>query len=179
MAGFRASFEMPLYKLPVSMLTPFVTRQINNVLQMAWPGRSFPLQHTKYEWVAIVQHEGQIIGVVFTRHEQAWTYIEQLAVLPNFRRQGVARKLLQFLHTDVDTRNAHVLHVDAGNNHNALVRYYEKCGFEPVYGNNEETMLRREPFATAFAIEYGASSGKTDHSLDETKKLSDCVNPTL
>ena len=142
-------FRMPVYKLPVNMLTPRVTSQINTVVQQAWPGKPGALKYAMYNWVAMVQDQGQIVGVVFTRKSEAWTYVEKLAVLPAYRKQGVAHSLLEYIHSEVDPGNAHVLHVDPGAEHDALVRYYTKRGFDFVYSNSTETMLRRDAYAAA------------------------------
>ena len=141
---------MPVYKLPVNMLTPRVTGQINAVVQAAWPGRPGALKYEAYNWVAMAQDQGQIVGVVFTRKSEAWTYVEKLAVLPAFRRQGVAHSLLEYIHCEVDPGNAHVLHVEPGAEHDALVRYYTKRNFDVVYSNTTETMLRRDAYASVF-----------------------------
>jgi len=148
LARMSSTFDMPIYKLPVAMLTPRITTQINNVLQVTWPAKSYATQHAAYEWVVMAQHQGQIIGVLFTRKESAWTYIEKLAVLPQYRRRGVAKSLLDFVHDEIDHQNAHVLHVDAGVDHNRLLDYYARHNFEIVYSNNTETMMRRDPANT-------------------------------
>jgi len=136
---------MPVYKLPVNMLTPKLLQGINHVLRTAWPSKSMALHHENFQWVVVAQNHGQIIGVLFTRcAEKEWTYIEKLAVLPEFRRCGVARSLLEYAHCEIDPDQTQVLHVDAGPEHDRLVDYYIRHNFEVLYTNTVESMLRRD-----------------------------------
>ena len=103
------------------------------------------LSHENFQWVVAAAHHGKIIGVLFTRRAgDEWTYIEKLAVLPDFRRQGVARALLEYTHCEIDPDHTQVLHVDAGSEHNRLVDYYIRNQFTLLYTNDEESMLRRD-----------------------------------
>ena len=139
------TFDMPIYQVPVNMLTPKLLHGINNVLRTTWPCKSMALNHDAYEWVVLAQNHGKIIGVLFTRRgKDNWTYIEKLAVLPEFRRRGVGRSLLEYTHCEIDTDQTQVLHVDAGPDHDRLLNYYMRHHFELLYTNKEESMLRRD-----------------------------------
>lgn len=88
----------------------------------------------------VAEHDGQIVGVVLATHDQRKGWINRLAVRPDFRRTGVARRLLaaceEALRTEgigiiaalVEEKNAASakLFADAGYASDIPVRYFHK-----------------------------------------------------
>ena len=142
-------------------MTPFIRRMIladiDQVVEidrasfsLPWPPRSFQYELTdnaaSRSWVA--EFEGRIVGMIVIWMIVDEAHIATIAVLPDYRRQGIGEKLL--LHALARARNegAHkaFLEVRAGNA--AAQDMYRKYGFlvdgrRPRYykDNNEDAVL--------------------------------------
>lgn len=91
-------------------------------------------------WDAGSQHllarwQGKPVGTMRLRHVELTVKIERLAVLPGFRRLGIARKLMQVGLAVLNDRGIDVVQVHAQNYVQAL---YHQLGFEPEGEEFEE-----------------------------------------
>lgn len=100
-------------------------------------------------YVIVIDNETkEIAGITLCRIEQfgkpETAYIDDLAVLPNYRRQGLALAMLQYIFGAVYKRGRDkvALHVDADSLTNAT-RLYTKAGMQPVETwSNYQKVLR-------------------------------------
>jgi len=99
---------------------------------------------------------GELVGyAIVSRYVDAW-HVMNIAVVPDFRRRGIGRALLERLFevTSADPRRGYTLEVRVSNAD--AIRLYERLGFEPrgvrrgYYTDNREDALImwREPAAT-------------------------------
>ncbi len=77
----------------------------------------------------VADNNGQIVGMVVYRisHEQA--DIITIAVLPQFRRQGIARSLMAEALRDMGTRKVVKLFLDVEEGNQPAISLYESLGF--------------------------------------------------
>lgn len=74
----------------------------------------------------------------------------KIAVLPDFRRQGVAEKLLTKIHGQMRQKGAFVCFLEVRSRNMPAVLLYEKAGYQRVrvipgyYGDDDAVVLRRE-----------------------------------
>lgn len=57
-------------------------------------------------------------------------YINNIAVAPEFRRQGIAEKLLSVLKKKAEKKNLAFLSLEVRESNSAAIKLYEKCGYE-------------------------------------------------
>jgi len=94
-----------------------------------------------------VSHDQQLLGYAAYWAVFDEAQINNVAVLPSCRRQGIGRMLLENLSAWADAEELHqmILEVRAGNQ--AAVRLYESCGFRPIgrrrgyYADNGEDAI--------------------------------------
>ena len=102
---------------------------------------------------------GELVGYAFvSRYVDAW-HVMNIAVVPEFRRRGIGRSLLERLFevTADDARRGYTLEVRVSNSE--AIRLYEELGFEArgvrrgYYTDNREDALImwREPAVSAGA----------------------------
>jgi ribosomal-protein-alanine N-acetyltransferase len=102
---------------------------------------------------------GELVGyAIVSRYVDAW-HVMNIAVVPGFRRRGIARSLLERLFelTDTDPRRGYTLEVRVSNAE--AIRLYERLGFQArgvrrgyYTDNREDAMIMwREPAVSASA----------------------------
>jgi ribosomal-protein-alanine N-acetyltransferase len=120
-----------------------------------WSRAMFAAELQKSSSLAIgAYHEtGELVGyAIVSRYVDAW-HVMNIAVVPEFRRRGIARSLLERLFevTAADPRRGYTLEVRVSNAD--AIRLYERLGFEArglrrgYYTDNREDALImwREP----------------------------------
>jgi ribosomal-protein-alanine N-acetyltransferase len=123
-----------------------------------WSRAMFAAELQKPSSLAIgAYHDGgELVGyAIVSRYVDAW-HVMNIAVVPDFRRRGIGRALLERLFevTAADPRRGYTLEVRVSNA--GAIRLYERLGFEPrgvrrgYYTDNREDALImwREPAAT-------------------------------
>lgn len=101
---------------------------------LPWPERSLRYEVTDNPaarcWVA--ETDGRVVGMLFLWMIVDEAHIATIAIHPDCRRQGIARKLLIMALDSAQAEGAKsaLLEVRAGNK--AALRLYEKFGFEVV-----------------------------------------------
>ena len=123
-----------------------------------WSRSMFAAELQKPSSLAIgAYHEaGELLGyAIVSRYVDAW-HLMNIAVLPDFRRRGIAQTLLERLFevTATDPRRGYTLEVRVSNAQ--AIRLYERLGFEArgvrrgYYTDNREDALImwREPTPT-------------------------------
>lgn len=71
----------------------------------------------------------ELAGVIEINHTKDFTSINSLVVDPNFFRQGVARKLMEFV---FNTFDSNLFLVETGLENGPAIALYEKFGFKEV-----------------------------------------------
>ena len=114
-----------------------------------WSRAMFAAELQKPSSLAIgAYHDGgELVGyAIVSRYVDAW-HVMNIAVVPDFRRRGIGRSLLERLFevTATDPRRGYTLEVRVSNAE--AIRLYERLGFEPrgirrgYYTDNREDAL--------------------------------------
>ena len=114
-----------------------------------WSRAMFAAELQKPSSLAIgAYHDGgELVGyAIVSRYVDAW-HVMTIAVVPDFRRRGIGRSLLERLFevTATDPRRGYTLEVRVSNAE--AIRLYERLGFEPrgirrgYYTDNREDAL--------------------------------------
>lgn len=113
-----------------------------------WSKKSFSdeikNEHTVY---LVAKHDEKVIG-----YAGAWCVagdadITNIAVLREFRRKGVAKKLLERLIFEAEKRNSENIRLEVRKSNEAAISLYEKFGFsmiyirEKYYDNKEDALI--------------------------------------
>jgi [ribosomal protein S18]-alanine N-acetyltransferase len=114
-----------------------------------WSRAMFAAELEKPSSLAIGAYhdEGELVGyAIVSRYVDAW-HVMNIAVVPDFRRRGIGRSLLERLFevTASDPRRGYTLEVRVSNAE--AIRLYERLGFRPrgirrgYYTDNREDAL--------------------------------------
>ena len=119
----------------------------------AWSEMSISseLQNLWSYWLVSVQGE-QVVGYVGSQSSFEEADIMNVAVHPDYRRQGVAESLITRLGDDLNERGIHALLLEVRVSNTPAIALYEKLGFRQVglrknyYRNPKEDalILRKE-----------------------------------
>lgn len=115
-----------------------------------WSEKSFVDEMENDNTAYFVAKEDRILGYagIWCVFENA--DITNIAVSPDFRRQGVGEKLLLALVTEAKIRGADNIRLEVRANNTAAIMLYEKCGFSKIgvrkkyYSDNGEDALIME-----------------------------------
>ncbi len=129
------------------------------VMSVLWP----PLRDVLRGFVW--EEDGQAVGLVNVTRMGAtdrWT-IGNVAVLPNYRRRGIARQLVQAAIDYARTRQARAVTLDVLEGNLPAYRLYESLGFEVYSGRTELTYDRAQPpapqpFPDGYTLEKSSST---------------------
>lgn len=81
------------------------------------------------------EEAGEVAGVsMYQRRRQGLYYISSISVLPEFRRRGIARKLLNTILEDARAQGGKKVMLDVISENFPAYRLYEKLGFEHFSG---------------------------------------------
>ena len=102
-------------------------------------------------WLVAVDH-GQVVGYVGSQSVMDEADMMNVAVSDAYRRQGIARKLVEALITALDARGVHSLTLEVRASNEPAKQLYRQIGFEQVgrrpnyYRNPKEDalILRKE-----------------------------------
>lgn len=72
---------------------------------------------------------GELAGIVEIIHNNSYTHIKSLVVNPTFFRQGIARKLIEFI---LNTFDSNLFVVETGLENEPASKLYKKFGFIEV-----------------------------------------------
>ena len=116
---------------------------------LPWPERSFRFEITdnpaSRAWVAEI--DGKIVGMIVTWLLVDDAHIATLATHPDFRRQGIARKLLIFSLQSMMSEGALTSVLEVRESNAAAQEMYRKFGFEEsgrrprYYRDNDEDAI--------------------------------------
>lgn len=76
--------------------------------------------------------DGQIAGYIGSHNVLGEVYITNVAVFPEFRRNGVGKALVEFLVDKMKSENAEFVTLEVRESNLNAISLYEKCGFEKV-----------------------------------------------
>ncbi len=76
------------------------------------------------------ERSGKITGFALGRIAADEAELFQIAVLPTFRRQGIALKLMRGLHAEMKRRGAAACFLEVRSRNSAAIALYEKIGYE-------------------------------------------------
>jgi ribosomal protein S18 acetylase RimI-like enzyme len=91
------------------------------------------------QWVAIVAEcAGAVTGMAIFNEQNfaGWAtppiYVQDLYVMPEYRRRGIARALLAEVATEAQARNSRLIYLNVHED-NAARRLYDELGFAPAH----------------------------------------------
>lgn len=76
--------------------------------------------------------DGQIAGYIGSHNVLGEVYITNVAVFPEFRRNGVGKALVELLVSEMKAENAEFVTLEVRESNLNAISLYEKCGFEKV-----------------------------------------------
>lgn len=76
--------------------------------------------------------KGEIVGYIGSHNIIGEVYITNVAVSPEFRRNGVGKTLVEFLIEQMKTEKAEFVTLEVRKSNLNAISLYEKCGFEKV-----------------------------------------------
>ena len=76
--------------------------------------------------------DGQIAGYIGSHNVLGEVYITNVAVFPEFRRNGVSKALVELLVSEMKAENAEFVTLEVRESNLNAISLYEKCGFEKV-----------------------------------------------
>lgn len=97
-------------------------------------------------WMVAVD-EGKVVGYVGSQSVLGWSDMMNLAVSPNYRRQGIGEKLVALLEEELRNRKNTCLTLEVRVSNHSAIALYEKLGFTSVgrrpnyYHNPKEDAL--------------------------------------
>ena len=75
---------------------------------------------------------GKIAGYIGSHNVLGEVYITNVAVFPQFRRNGIGKALVEFLFNEMKSENAEFVTLEVRESNMNAISLYEKCGFEKV-----------------------------------------------
>lgn len=87
--------------------------------------------------------DNELAGVIEIEHNSRFTDIHSLVVNPSFFRQGIAKKLMQFV---FDTFDSNLFVVETGLENGPAIELYKKFDFKEVKQWNTEYGIRKIKF---------------------------------
>jgi ribosomal protein S18 acetylase RimI-like enzyme len=85
----------------------------------------------------------ELAGVIEIKHDKNFTHINSLVVSPNFFRQGIARKLMEFV---FKTFNSDLFVVETGLENGPATKLYKNFGFKEVKQWDTDHGVRKVKF---------------------------------
>lgn len=76
--------------------------------------------------------EGKIAGYIGSHNILGEVYITNVAVFPEFRRNGVGNRLVEFFVNQMKSENAEFITLEVRESNSNAISLYEKCGFQKV-----------------------------------------------
>ncbi len=119
-------------------------------------GNSWTLEMLKEEWenplsVTVTKIEdGKLAAFALGRVVADEGELFQIGTLAEFRRRGIAEKLLAELHGKMIEKGAEVCFLDVRSRNAAAIALYEKCGYERIsvrrnyYPDDDAVIMRRQ-----------------------------------
>ena len=77
----------------------------------------------------VAEAEGRLIGCVMCGHDGRRGYLQHLLVLPEYRRQGIARALTQRCLAALEQLGIHKCHLDVFKTNSGAARYWQGQGW--------------------------------------------------
>ncbi|SKA90388.1 Ribosomal protein S18 acetylase RimI [Pseudomonas extremaustralis] len=77
----------------------------------------------------VAEAEGRLIGCVMCGHDGRRGYLQHLLVLPEYRRQGIARALTQRCLVALEQLGVHKCHLDVFKTNSGAARYWQGQGW--------------------------------------------------
>ena len=75
---------------------------------------------------------GKIAGYIGSHNVLGEVYITNVAVFPQFRRNGIGKALVELLVSKMKAENADFVTLEVRKSNQGAISLYEKCGFEKV-----------------------------------------------
>ena len=76
--------------------------------------------------------KGKIAGYIGSHNILGEVYITNVAVFPEFRRNGVGNRLVEFFVNQMKSENAEFITLEVRESNSNAISLYEKCGFQKV-----------------------------------------------
>lgn len=115
-----------------------------------WPEESFTneLNNKKISFPFVFTNETKIIGYVIARYYARKIHIGNIAIIPTYRRMGLAQRLLDHVFQKCNDYNVAFLEVRESNQ--SAVKLYQKIGFNKLgihrsyYSDGEDALIMKK-----------------------------------
>ncbi|MFP4014238.1 MAG: GNAT family acetyltransferase [Chitinispirillaceae bacterium] len=78
----------------------------------------------------LAQKDGKVVGTVMGGYDGHRGWIYSLAVLPDYRRNGIATKLLGEMQKKLSELGSPKINLQVREDNAGVIEFYRKCGFE-------------------------------------------------
>lgn len=92
-----------------------------------------------------------IAGYIGSHNVLGEVYITNVAVFPEFRRNGMGKALVEFLVNEMEAENAEFVTLEVRKSNQNAISLYEKCGFQKV---GERRNFYEKPIEDAILMTY-------------------------
>lgn len=89
--------------------------------------RQFPLQPLRS-----LQQEGYLVGFAIMHYGATEANLNLLAVIPQYRRMGIGRHMVQWLEKSALTAGIDVVYLQCRQGNNGAQQFYQKLGYRPL-----------------------------------------------
>ncbi len=138
----------------------FTEENMNNIeelyaIERECFGGSWTMEMLRDEWESLLSvtvthfEDGRLAAFALGRVAADEGELYQIATLPEFRRRGIAEKLLAELHDKMREKGAAVCFLEVRSRNVSAIALYEKCGYERIsvrkkyYPDDDAVIMRR------------------------------------
>ena len=88
--------------------------------------------NNKFARFFVAFSNGKIVGYVGSHNVLGEVYITNVAVLPEFRRKGIGKAIVEHLVSEMKAEGADFVTLEVRKSNSNAISLYEKCGFQKV-----------------------------------------------
>jgi ribosomal-protein-alanine N-acetyltransferase len=112
---------------------PDVVRIERDSFNMPWSETSFYSEiYSRYSITRVAELDGEIVGYIIVKQIADECHLLNLAVHPDYRRRGIAKKLFNNIIEELKLNNCRFLYLEVRMSSIAARRLYEGFGFKVV-----------------------------------------------
>ncbi|MBS7360683.1 MAG: ribosomal protein S18-alanine N-acetyltransferase, partial [Oscillospiraceae bacterium] len=99
----------------------------------------------------VAQNNGEVLGYIGAHNVLGEVYITNIAIFPEFKRQGIGKKLIETLLNSVKEENAEFVTLEVRKSNESAIGLYKKMGFKVV---GERKDFYKKPKENALLMTY-------------------------
>ncbi|MGE5456316.1 MAG: ribosomal protein S18-alanine N-acetyltransferase [Ignavibacteriales bacterium] len=121
-------------------------REVNDINQLDNIVREYKVTKNPYNKLMVYELDNKVVGFIDYSIIYDKVELNYIIVLPNYRNQGIASKLMDFLLNDAEKNESINITLEANINNECAINLYKKYGFNEVtirknYYNGEDAIM--------------------------------------